>query len=90
MVYQGLSLLTVAVRFAIILGMPTRKNPHAQALGKLGGLARARRLTSDQRVEASRKANAGKKQRAHARRMLNTFSRSSHGPIESGHGSSLG
>jgi hypothetical protein len=36
------------------------KNPHAQALGKLGGLkggkARAAKLTSEQRAEIARKA----------------------------------
>jgi hypothetical protein len=33
-----------------------KKNPHAQALGKLGGLARTKALTKDQRIEAARHA----------------------------------
>lgn len=37
------------------------KNPHAQALGKLGGLARAKALTDEQRKQASRMANLAKK-----------------------------
>jgi len=34
----------------------TQKNPAAQALGKLGGKARARKLTPEQRSEAARRA----------------------------------
>jgi hypothetical protein len=41
---------------------PPAKNPHAQALGKLGGLkggkARAAKLTPEQRAEIARKAAA--------------------------------
>ena len=33
------------------------KNPHAQALGRLGGLARAKALTAEQRVAISVRAN---------------------------------
>jgi hypothetical protein len=40
------------------------KNPHAQALGKLGGLkggkARAAKLTPEQRAEIARKAAAAR------------------------------
>ena len=40
------------------------KNPHAQALGRLGGLkggkARAKRLTPEQRAEIARKAAAAR------------------------------
>lgn len=32
------------------------KNPHAQALGALGGKARAARMTADERHEAAKKA----------------------------------
>jgi len=43
---------------------PRTKNPHAQALGKLGGLkggkARAAKLTPEQRVEIARKAAAAR------------------------------
>lgn len=46
------------------------KNPHAQALGRQGGLARAKALTSDQRLEISRRANAVKTKRAYLRRIL--------------------
>jgi hypothetical protein len=44
------------------------KNPHAQALGKLGGLkggkARAAKLTPEQRAEIARKAAAARWQKA--------------------------
>jgi hypothetical protein len=33
------------------------KNPHAQALGSLGGKARAKKLTPQRRLEISQKAN---------------------------------
>jgi hypothetical protein len=33
-----------------------KPNPHAQALGKLGGLARTKKLTPAQRSEIARKA----------------------------------
>jgi hypothetical protein len=43
---------------------PPAKNPHAQALGKLGGLkggmARAAKLTPEQRSEIARKAAAAR------------------------------
>lgn len=42
----------------------TEKNPHAQALGKLGGLrggkARAEKLTEEQRKEIAKKAAAAR------------------------------
>jgi hypothetical protein len=37
------------------------KNPHAQALGSLGGLARAAKLTPEQLSELGAKANAARK-----------------------------
>ena len=44
------------------------KNPHAQALGKLGGLkggkARAAKLTPEQRAEIARKAAAARWKKA--------------------------
>jgi len=49
------------------------KNPHAQALGRLGGLARAKKLTEEERLALSQKANAVKKARARIRRKLNTI-----------------
>lgn len=52
------------------------KNPHAQALGKLGGLARAKALSEEERRAIAQRANAVKRQRAIARRKLNE---SSHG-----------
>lgn len=39
------------------------KNPNAQALGKLGGLARAKKLTAAQRLRISQAANAAKQQK---------------------------
>ncbi len=46
------------------------KNPHAQALGKLGGEARAKKLTAEQRLDISVNANAVKKKRAQLRKAL--------------------
>ena len=46
------------------------KNPQAQALGKLGGEARARKLTSEQRLAISVKANDTKRKRALIRKGL--------------------
>lgn len=44
--------------------MPTRKNPHAVALGRLGGQARARKLSRKQRREiATAAAKAAKRWR---------------------------
>jgi hypothetical protein len=48
----------------------TNKNQHAQALGKLGGLARAKALTAEQRLHASIHANTIKRARAKARKAL--------------------
>jgi hypothetical protein len=39
----------------IMLGMSQKKNPHAQALGSLGGRARAKRLSSAEMTKISRK-----------------------------------
>jgi hypothetical protein len=39
----------------IMLGMSQKKNPHAQALGSLGGRARAERLSSAEMTKISRK-----------------------------------
>jgi len=36
--------------------MTTQKNPNAVALGKLGGRARAKKLSPEQRAEIARKA----------------------------------
>lgn len=42
-----------------------RKNPHAVALGRNGGRARARKLTAEQRTESARLAGKARaKQRA--------------------------
>lgn len=46
------------------------KNANAQALGKLGGLARAKALTVDQRIAISKRANEAKKKRALIRKGL--------------------
>lgn len=46
------------------------KNPHAQSLGRLGGLARAKALTEDQRKAASQKAIDAKRKKAKIRRLL--------------------
>jgi len=46
------------------------KNPHAQTLGRLGGLARAKALTPEQRVEIAVKAVAAKRKRAKMRKDL--------------------
>lgn len=46
------------------------KNHQAQALGKLGGLARAKALTSEQRLAISVKANEAKRKRALIRKGL--------------------
>lgn len=37
------------------------KNKAAQELGKLGGLARAKNLTTEQRIEAAKKASRSRK-----------------------------
>lgn len=48
------------------------KNPHAQALGKLGGLkggkARAKKLTPEQRREIAKKAAAARWKKNHAQK----------------------
>lgn len=44
------------------------KNPHAQALGRLGGLARAKKLTDEERLAISKYANKIKKKRAQIQR----------------------
>jgi hypothetical protein len=46
------------------------KNPQAQALGRLGGLARAKKLTADQRRAISQQANRIKKKRAKLRKEI--------------------
>ena len=45
--------LTYAYRYVYAEGM---KNPHAVALGRKGGTARAKNLTAKQRSEGARKA----------------------------------
>ena len=47
--------------------MPKRKNPHAVALGRLGGKARAKSLTDEQKSEIARRAGVvGGQRRADA------------------------
>lgn len=53
-------LLTVPLRWVYLSLM---KNTHAQALGKLGGLARAKVMSAEKRIQASRKANLAKKRK---------------------------
>lgn len=48
----------------------TVKNPAAQALGRLGGLARAKALSEEQRLEIAKKAALMKAKRAKVQRML--------------------
>jgi len=50
--------------------MKKDKNPHAQQLGRLGGLARAKALTDDQRKSASLHAVEAKQKKAKVRRLL--------------------
>lgn len=50
--------------------IPPMKNPQAQALGKLGGMARAKALTAEQRLAISMKANETKRKRALIRKGL--------------------
>jgi hypothetical protein len=49
-----------ARHLAVSVGMAKKKNPHAVALGRLGGLkggkARTAKLTPEQRTELARKA----------------------------------
>lgn len=47
-----------------------KKNKQAQALGKLGGVARAKMLTAEQRLAISVKANEAKRKRALIRKGL--------------------
>ena len=49
-----------------------KKNPHAQALGRLGGLARAKKLSDEQRLAISAHANMIKKKRAQLQRLYGT------------------
>ena len=46
------------------------KNPAAQALGRLGGLARAKTLSEDQRLAIAKKAALMKAKRAKIQRLL--------------------
>jgi hypothetical protein len=48
----------------------TPKNPAAQALGRLGGLARAKALSEDQRLAIAKKAGLMKSKRAKIQRLL--------------------
>ena len=65
---KDLDHLTLALRSSTFLDM---KNPHAQALGRLGGLARAKKLTDDERLAISKYANKIKKKRAQIQRDYN-------------------
>lgn len=53
--------LTSFLGLSIIYSMRRKKNPHAQALGSLGGKARAKSLSQSERAEIAR---AGGKARA--------------------------
>ena len=46
------------------------KNPAAQALGRLGGLARAKALSEEQRLAIAKKAGLMKSKRAKIQRLL--------------------
>ena len=46
---------------------PPDKNPHAVALGKLGGEARKRQLSAERRKQIAREANAARQRRYRAR-----------------------
>jgi hypothetical protein len=41
---------------------PKKPNPHASALGKLGGTARAKKLTAAERSEIARRAGVARSQ----------------------------
>ncbi len=43
-----------------------KPNPHAQALGRLGGLARAKKLTAEERSELARQAGLARNQKLSA------------------------
>jgi hypothetical protein len=46
-----------AVNYVVLsMGKGKEKNPHAAALGRLGGKARKKKLTAEQRAEIARKA----------------------------------
>jgi hypothetical protein len=47
---------TRAVTQSAPMGKGKQKNPHAAALGRLGGKARKKKLTAEQRAEIARKA----------------------------------
>jgi hypothetical protein len=49
------------------------KNPAAQALGRLGGLARAKALSDDQRMDIAKKAALMKSKRAKIQRLLSGY-----------------
>ena len=50
-----------------------KKNPHAQALGRLGGLARAKTLTAERQAAILVKARASKAARRLVRQHLKFF-----------------
>ena len=49
-------------------GTAPEKNPHAVALGKLGGEARKKKLSEERRKQIAREANAERQRRFRARR----------------------
>jgi general stress protein YciG len=62
-------LFTLAKRFARVERMKENKpNPHAAALGKLGGKARLKTLTPQQRQEIARKAGRARAEQLSAKR----------------------
>jgi len=52
-----------------------RKNPHAQALGRKGGKARAKKLTAEKRTEIARRAVQERWRRYYARKAAEESSR---------------
>ena len=54
------SFLTSLTVSEMMFGMAAKKNPNAVALGKLGGVARARSLTKAQRSAIAKKAAAAR------------------------------
>jgi len=62
-------LFTLAKRFARVVGMKEDKpNPHAAALGRLGGKARLKTLTPQQRQEIASKAGRARAEQLSAKR----------------------
>jgi len=61
---QKTNLLTLSWRLARVVAMKRKvPNPHASALGKLGGAARSKKLSPAQRSEIARKAGLARSQK---------------------------